>query len=424
MSWFGRLLDAVFGRPSTPPAQPTDPPVGKEVVVDVSVWGSDGQILPDASLELHPYEYPDQWFPSEKVGMRRRVRLPAGTTLGWGARIRASAEGYAPETFDVELHTSLDVEVDRVVTSLPHLVVNGEFFYQEDGTPITMIEATDFKLYKKFLDGEDIIPVLEQRQDAGFNLVRVLGMARYMWDFNPGAYGDRYYTELPQFIRLCARFGLYVEFVVFADTKLLIPDPTSQVLHWNRIKIELISTGTTSLLVELVNEHNQHENAVADPNAFAPMGDGILCAHGSNGSGQEPVRPAWDYETFHWNDLPEWPRKTAHNGMEDGFWQTGRPALNNENTRFPDKASTLQSAMDAAEGAALMSAGSCFHSVSGKNSDLWSGVELDCAYAWAEGARLVPLSERTKPYINVSSQFPTALRAYRRGDYTAVIDKV
>jgi hypothetical protein len=59
------------------------------------------------------------------------------------------------------------------VTPLPRLVADGRWFKQDNGARWTGIEATDFNLFNRFLNGEDITPILGQRADVGFNLLRV-----------------------------------------------------------------------------------------------------------------------------------------------------------------------------------------------------------------------------------------------------------
>ena len=46
---------------------------------------------------------------------------------------------------------------------IPKIGIAGQFFTL-DGQPWTAIECSDFSLYKRYLDGEDIRPVLAERQ--------------------------------------------------------------------------------------------------------------------------------------------------------------------------------------------------------------------------------------------------------------------
>jgi len=186
-----------------------------------------------------------------------------------------------------------------------------------------------------------------------------------------------------------------------------------------------------------VNELSENTNEPDFAGRVFNLGDysrpsGVLASRGSNGSEKPPVGAAWtpfntdqwnyfhmseplpapwDYWVMHYNDAYEWPRKVGHNSMPDseGFG-ANIPCLANENTRYPDKSghvtglmnpSTPQAvwAQDTAAAAALLCAGSCYHSVAGKTSDLWqNGTELDCAAAWAAGAESVNLDYQDGSY--------------------------
>lgn len=340
--------------------------------------------------------------------------VPAGTP-GWGANLDIVAEGYKPYSAWIELPL-VDSELDAVVLEkdvpeaiLPAIRLNGKYFSTDAG-PFTWIGCTDFRLYHKYLSNEDVTSILTQRQLAGFNALRVLSMCANMFSFNPANYPN-YYSELPSFLELCASFGFYVEFTVFADAPQIMPDQTQQINHW-RAMGEAVK-GSSNCILELVNEVN-HPSGVnrIDPSAFPELFD-VINSRGSNISGDQPPQPPMDYETFHWNDLSEWQRKVGHNAMEDGSDKTGKPAISNENTRFPDHDNSEAHAYDAAAGAALLCAGSVFHSVHGKTSDLWDGgVEWACATAWARGARSVPLW--VQPGFYQRHDDPSFLRVYSR----------
>jgi hypothetical protein len=305
------------------------------------------------------------------------------------------------------------------IVALPALVTTGAVFGLATGERWTAIECTDFQLFQRFLRGEDLSTVLQQRRDLGFNLLRVFGMCAQMFRLFPQEYGDRYWSGLVDFCALVARAGLYVEFVVFADATLVMPEKEDQLRHWARcceiLRVSLI----TNLIVELGNELSQPVNRLVSISELVQPPD-LIVSHGSNGSQAEPVRPAWSYETFHTNDAPEWTRKVGHNAMEwanggAGFSGSGRPVLANENTRCPDRFQSPQQAFDAAAGAALLCAGSCFHSVHGKSSELFDEVELACARAWVEGAQSVPLEFQAGSYRHrVELETPDILRAYDR----------
>src|SRR5262245_13028787 len=99
----------------------------------------------------------------------------------------------------------------------------------------------------------------------------------------------------------------------------------------------------------------------------------------------------------------------------DGLEPSGVPCLANENERHPDKTADPIHAHDAAAGAALLCAGSCFHSTSGKVSKPFDGVERTCAEAWVNGARSVALEFQRGRYVRRDDlKTSTDLRVYQR----------
>ena len=324
---------------------------------------------------------------------------------GWGARLVVEERS----TPTVELRGILwldrgplaELVVDDVTLRpfesrpLPRLVVSGQFLAREDGTRFTAIECSDFNLLARFSAGEDIRPILKQRSDLGFNLLRVFTLM-HLSQWGIGDLDPCPYDKIKAFCKLCAKFGLYVEFTAYTSTW--------RADHWSRLGQAL--AGVTNAICELVNENDQVANHI-ETDGFQPL-PGLLCSHGSNGSQAAPVSPIWHYATFHTNDAFEWQRKVGHNAME--IWNG--PTLSNENTRFPDKDSSLEHSYDAAAGAALLCAGSCFHSVSGKRSTVWEGAELELARAWAAGARSVPLEFQLGRYVRLEPG--NFLRVYQR----------
>jgi hypothetical protein len=217
-----------------------------------------------------------------------------------------------------------------------------------------------------------------------------------------------YYEALARFVDAV---GLYVELTVFTSTQGLMANVWDQQAHLDRTADAV--RGKPNVLLELANEIDQHDNA---PSPLLTRPSGVLISRGSNGADSVPPRhdAPWDYELYHTNDLDEWHRKTGHNAME---WadQSGRPCLSNENTRFIDRDRSTAHAHDAAKGAALLCAGSDYHSLAGKTSTLWAGTELDCARAWVEGARSVPLEFQAGAYQHLANlEGPDCIRAYSR----------
>lgn len=288
-------------------------------------------------------------------------------------------------------------------------------FRLETGERWTAIECSDFALLQHFLEqGSDATrPVLEERAAVGFNLLRVWtafwGGPTFTAEIGrlyPPEHPEMY-ERLPDFLALCASYGLYVELTAFCAD--VVPG------HWEALGAVLPLC--TNVLVELVNEHGAYPSNL-NPQQFAPL-TGVVCSHGSSASQAVPVRPWWDYETSHWVNVFEWQRKTGHNSMEfsqgaDQLPASHVPCLANENTR-PDQDGNINHFHDAAAGAALLCAGSGFHSPSGKKSALFDARDRAFAEAWVAGCRSVNLDYQDGRYHHpIELEGPDDLRVYQR----------
>lgn len=301
-------------------------------------------------------------------------------------------------------------------------------FRLETGERFTVIGCSDFNLLGRYLtEGEAAIrPVLQERHDVGFNLLRVWtaywGTATFEAEIGrlvPAEHPDLYDT-LPAFLALCASYGCYVELTAFTGGPIWG--------HWERLGEVL--QGITNVLVELTNENDAHRPQI-DPTAYRPIA-GVLCSHGSNASQHVPVRPWWQYEAFHTNDAYQWPRKVGHGAMElsDGdpegqITPSHLPVTADENTR-PDHDGSLNHFFDAAASATLLCSGATYHCASGKKSALFDARDRQFAEAWVAGARSVPLDCQDGDYRHRSdlegpNAGQTGERVYQRGDDPACL---
>ena len=221
------------------------------------------------------------------------------------------------------------------------------------------------------------------------------------------------YDAIPEFLALCAQYGLYVEFVGFTGpyTGILNTDQ-EKIDHWEALIAAC--TGLSSVSLELVNELDNSPNTNI-PFSYLRQPDGILSSHGSNSADHDTVEPVWDYGSYHSNDLYEWQRKVGHNAMADVADKHDCPATAGENTRGDKDHYNLSHAFDAAAGASLLCAGACCHTPRGKTSELWDGPELAWAEAWTHGAESVPLEYQQGAYHHrIDLEGPGIIRAYDR----------
>lgn len=295
-----------------------------------------------------------------------------------------------------------DIDLGKLTPkiTLQRLVPRGRYFQLEDGTYWTGIGCTDFNLYNRYLNGEDVNSILAQRSTLGFNYLRIFTF------FDIGQYGigvclpqqhPDFYWRIPNFLDLCASYGLYVEFVAYTGPYTFWPGGIDET-HWT--KLGDACKGKVNVLLELVNENDQTNNHI-DTSKFAPL-FGILCSHGSNGGQQKPVTPFWDYCTYHNNAEgnsqeitdSQWWRKSGHNAMEVG---ESVPTLCDEDTRCPNYDSNSDRYEDSSKGGLLI-AGRLFHSVSGKCSQLFDTTEIICAQAFVKGAQAYDLKYQDGQY--------------------------
>lgn len=244
-----------------------------------------------------------------------------------------------------------------------------------DGVEWKWKGATDFLLLKKVLDGQDISPILNQRQAAGANLVRVFAICKNIADLNPSHYGD-YWGGVDRLLTLAEARGLYVELTVFADAELVIPGQADQLAFWEGFQQ---FTSRPNLFLELVNE-NSHVGNHINTNAFVALAGPALQSHGSNQSDEHPVDPAWDYVVFHARRDPPPDARGATNYDASEFeanYPKTHPTIADEGIKVQDIGY-----------AALMGKhanihnGGTFHSQEGVTSELWSDQTAQAAFAF------------------------------------------
>lgn len=348
------------------------------------------------------------------------------TATGSGILI-ISAPGY--ENLDVMILDATvleqgEAQLKTIKKFLPRLVQSNHYFKKENSERITLIGATDFRIIQICLDKNYALlnQILEDRK--GFNILRAFSMAQNLFVFHPQDYPN-YYNDLPNCVQRLANKDFYLEFTVFADAPLVMPNADEQIKHWNKI-IEVLKD-SSNVIFELGNELDQTPNRL-DTRLFAQPSLPIISSRGSNGSQSIPPRPAWAYETFHTNDANEWWRKVGHNTWELSN-DSHVPGWANENTRFPDRDNNLMHAYDAAAGAVLLTGGSLFHSVNGRLSNLFDSGEKLAKEQWINGANSVPLECQDGDYnhgtamINIEKT-EGLLRAYQRGTSPNCIVKI
>jgi len=424
-------LAAVIGcgviRPPRPPNPNPQPP--PTVRVAMTVLTEDRTAVPGLTCVLLPDNAPAAAC-DYSSGIQTVWSVPSSVEHQ-GAEVKLSADGYLPVNQRVVIEHELGETTMVVpVVNLPRLVPVGEYFQMEGGQRITVIGASDFNLLGRYWAGEDIEPVLNQRHDLGFNVLRV-------WTaFDVCANGigcqqighltptGSMYAAIPAFAKYLAKHGLWVEFTAFTGPYgSTLPNDDAKVAHWEAM-ISAVD-GLTNVMLEMVNEYDHPANNDIPFNRLRRPQDSILSSHGSGTQDAMPPQPFWRYVTYHPGGGGEWQRKVGHNAWEDVSSWSGLPTVSNEITRSPDSDGNSNHFYDAAAGAALMNAGATFHSVHGKNSTLFEGAELNNAQAFVAGVRSVPTLCQGQPYRNLTDPNDrTYLRVYQRGGDPACIVRI
>lgn len=349
----------------------------------------------------------------------------------------AKKEFYLTRCEDTTINSAADLDQTLVLGGGAKPINGGErgplyrdglLIRRTDGTIFPWVGASDFSLFARYARGENILPILDQRITIGFNILRVFGMFDHigiggtqgsnLGEFSPANTPD-YYVKLRAFADLLASKGIRFEFVYFADAEPrsdgsggLMPDPNAKRNHIQQVYASLL--GTWNVTHEMCNECFKNFNDPINYSIEAVLG---LRAYGIEilDVGQETINHL-DYIGLHDHERkPEWPR-TARSIAEirDGFswdpqspkiYQGSRtPVAGDEPMGFAEifrdgaRAVDVNDAAYYAGVAALMGAGSTFHSDDGVGSRLFGPKQLEAAKAWAFAARWVPPEAQTAPY--------------------------
>lgn len=303
-------------------------------------------------------------------------RLDAPAVAGHGATLTTSAPGYATDVRRVTIvsHGALTSGVTLRATAPTRSL------------PAPWLGSTDFRLLEMLSRGDHggVRRLLDQRYIVGANLVRVLPMKfnNTGWQLDPRA-GLEKVDELADL--LYRDYGMYMQLTVFADTALILPNQADQQGYWSRA-IE-IGQRHSNLLLDLVNEAG-HSTQRLDPSLFARP-SGVLASHGSRGTDASPVKPLWDYTTFHARrDRPPDARGITNCNPYEFEADYPKPCrFMVEEMMKPEDYGFQQDVAYLMGRHAGIGWGGTFHTNEGINGQMWPNAVEDCARAFYRGVR-------------------------------------
>jgi hypothetical protein len=271
------------------------------------------------------------------------------------------------------------------------LAVKGLDFF-DGGRRFEWRGITAFRLLEQIAHGreKEAIAYLDWVRTQKLTVVRVLTMAKHLFQLNPGD-GLK---ALPRLLALTSERGLIVEVVALADTADLQPDLSQHIKA-----VAAIAAAYPNAVVEIANEpwHPTQDPRLHDPAFVRALADlvpaQVPVALGSI-EGGDGYAAAGRYATWHSprsNDAENWGHVVA---LADGAalltkWQ--KPIVSDEPVGAAETLDPGRRDNDprrfaaAAATTTLAGLGATFHYEAGLQARIPSGRELECFQAWSKG---------------------------------------
>lgn len=380
--------------------------------------------VPPPSQLKHPQVTVDNWSPEVKDGWE--FKFHDRENEGFSARVYAeNGSFYASFTNPVGTGKTGATRLYKKCGTTPPPIepppippaaiskihVDGLTFRDEQNNIFSYRGFTSFLLYKRFLDGEDIIPYLKAWSGIGYNIPRVF--AQVSWsqatgrpDFFPKDYSN-YLTSLPSFFNLLSQHGLYCEFVDHT-----YPYNVDEQAQFS-MQIAEIGAKHKNYFKELTNEPNV--NGIDLNGIRARLNTSTWNFPWSSGNYDPPSQPVGSYLTCHLDRGPEWPRKfrqLLEYRQGGGPNELTDPAMNcpivhdepigGADFEIPGRRSNVPSDFHThGAGCQMHGAGGTFHHENGLSSIMPDGLEWDCAKAFITGLKLMPVQYQLGDYTRI-----------------------
>lgn len=397
--------------PPGPPPGPTERPIAFHLCrpgVDITVQGPG---LPEAGL-THRTDASGSWGVDVPAALTTfNLFLAAEDYPAYGHVITGGPSFFLPDCQPEVARDTLLPAWSPVLADTGErgaVRVDGPRFARADGSTFQWRGTDGFLLYQRWLEaGAGIEPVVQDWLTCGGlcaapaapNVVRVLGMVTSFSHFWPQEHPD-YYDQLRPFAdHLWTAFHLRLEFVIFADAQLIMPDPLVEQLHAQRVHAALATA--ENVFLEVANE--PFKNLPGGGAQAAAIGR-LLQGRGppvASGDYDDPAATRLDYITVHTPRDAEWPRKAKDlidiPGLRPpvvgdepmGFAEAERPGARSTSSR---------DAGDYAATCALFAAGCTFHSDAGLAYAPYGPVQAAAAAEFFRSLAFAPADAAQAPY--------------------------
>lgn len=260
-----------------------------------------------------------------------------------------------------------------------------------DGARYIHNQATNYLLFQRYLEGQDITPVLYDGFD-GYNvtfLMKIVSEQAGFRPLTPGNYPD-FYAMADAFFADMLKAGKRIEATLLCDCDQIGFSHSDQLTHTDAMYAILRKYPTN--LCQLANEWEK--NGVDAPSFGKPAG--VFWSRGSSLAGGQCPLPAGDYSTAHLSrsgggaylDAQPYYMSAGY----EGYAGTGGPVVTNEtrgasNTENSDRRTTDPAYFRRIASAMRGWSGGTFHFDDGIHSVVCApGTPQDaCRRAWLEG---------------------------------------
>lgn len=304
--------------------------------------------------------------------------------------------------------------------------IDGTGFVDSASRPFAWSGVTAFRLLEMIARGREreAVAYLDWAAAEQFTVVRVLGMAKHLFELRP----EDGRNTLPRLLDLARERGLAVEVVAFADTKEYGLDYDTHVRTVGRIALD-----KGNAFVEIANEpgHPTQNTRLHDPAELVRLAAlipaPVVMALGS--AEYAPGYAAGDYATFHFPRDGGWGHVLKLAEGASLIAQLKKPVINDEPigaaAEYQERRRDNDPARFAAAGALTVLTGMAgtFHYEGGLQARIPQGREAACLAAWQLGSTLVRDAHPTGDFVQGDALQGVATVTGARAAYARVSER-